>query len=121
MKFSLINVSGHLVGIVKPEGRLDARNSKALQKILPEWLDQTAFLVFDCSNLDFIDSSGLGAIVGCLRKAIEKEGDLRLAGLNEKVSMIFELTQATRLFSIFANTDQAIASFGDAPDSLNKQ
>lgn len=116
MQFSIDNVSGRLVGIVKPEGRLDSRNSKSLQKTFPEWLEKTPFLVFDCSLLDFIDSSGLGAIVGCLRKALEKEGEVKLASLNEKVAMVFELTQAIKLFSVFTNPREAIASFGDTPE-----
>lgn len=111
MNFTLDNIDGHLVGIVELEGRLDASNSKPLQKTVSEWLEKTPLLVFDCSRLDFIDSSGLGAIVGCLRRTIEKEGDLKLAGLIGKVAMVFELTKATRLFSIFANRSEAVASF----------
>ncbi|TNJ39297.1 STAS domain-containing protein [Chlorobaculum thiosulfatiphilum] len=117
MKFTLDNIDGQLVGIAELEGRLDARNSKPLQKTFLEWLEKTPLVVFDCSLLDFIDSSGLGAIVGCLRNALEKEGDLRLAGLNEKVGMVFELTQAKRLFSIFANRGEAASSFAAKPDS----
>jgi anti-sigma B factor antagonist len=116
MKFTLDNIDGHLVGIAELEGRLDASNSKPLQKIFPEWLEKTPLVAFDCSQLDFIDSSGLGAIVGCLRKAIDKNGDLRLAGLSEKVAMVFELTKATRLFSIFANRSEAVASFAAGAD-----
>ncbi|NTW53607.1 MAG: STAS domain-containing protein [Chlorobaculum sp.] len=111
MKFTLDNIDGKLVGIAELEGRLDARNGKSLKKIFLEWLEMTPLTVFDCSRLDFIDSSGLGAIVGCLRNALEKEGDVRLAGLNAKVAMVFELTQAKRLFSIFDNRDEAAASF----------
>ncbi|RXK85014.1 anti-sigma factor antagonist [Chlorobaculum sp. 24CR] len=116
MKFTLDNIDGHLVGIAELEGRLDASNSKPLQKIMPEWLEKTPFLVFDCSRLDFIDSSGLGAIVGCLRKAIDNKGDLRLSELNGKVAMVFELTKATRLFSIFTNRGEAVASFAAGAD-----
>jgi anti-sigma B factor antagonist len=116
MKFTLENIAGRLVGIVKLKGRLDAKNSKALQKLFPEWLEKSAFVVFDCSDLEFIDSSGLGVIVGCLRKAIEQEGDLRLAGITEKVAMVFELTQASKLFSIFGNAGDAAASFASVPD-----
>jgi anti-sigma B factor antagonist len=116
MQFSIDNVSGRLVGIVKPEGRLDSRNSKSLQKIFPEWLEKTPFVVFDCSLLEFIDSSGLGAIVGCLRKALDKKGEVKLAALNEKVAMVFKLTQAIKLFSVFTNTREALASFGETTD-----
>lgn len=121
MEFSLENAAGQLVGIVSLQGRLDARNCKSLQKLYAQWLEKTPFLVFNCSQLDFVDSSGLGIIVGCLRKAIEKEGDLRLAGLSDKVAMVFELTQATRLFSIFASTPEAVASFGNATDTLKQR
>ncbi len=116
MKFSLDNIDGRLVGIARLEGRLDARNSKPFQKTFLEWLEKTPLLVFDCTLLEFIDTSGLGAIVGCLRKALEKEGDLRLAGLNDKVSMVFEMTQAKRLFSIFANQSDAASSFAGEPN-----
>lgn len=121
MEFSLENAAGILVGVVSLHGRLDARNSKSMQKLYPQWLEKTPFLVLDCSELDFIDSSGLGTIVGCLRKAIEKEGDLRLAALSDKVAMVFKLTQATRLFSMFGSTSEAVASFGNATDSMKQR
>jgi anti-sigma B factor antagonist len=117
MKFNLENIEGKLVGIAELEGRLDAHNSKPLQKIFLEWLEKTPLVLFDCSRLDFIDSSGLGAIVGCLRKALEKEGDLRLSGLTGKVAMVFELTKAAKLFSIFANRSEAAMSFAAGADS----
>jgi anti-sigma B factor antagonist len=116
MKFSLDNIDGQLVGIARLEGRLDSSNSKPFQKTFLEWLEKTPLLVFDCSLLEFIDTSGLGAIVGCLRKTLEKKGDLRLAGLNDKVAMVFELTQAKRLFSIFSNRGDAASSFAAEPN-----
>jgi anti-sigma B factor antagonist len=119
MNFLLDTSNGLTIGIAELGGRLDSQNSPTLQKVFNSWLQQTRFLVFDCSGLDFIDSSGLGAIVGCLRKTLEREGELKLAGLNAKVAMVFELTQAERLFSIFANTGDAVTSFSVVPDSKN--
>lgn len=121
MKFSLENIGGRLVATAELQGRLDARTVKPLQKLFPEWLEQSPYLVFDCSGLEFIDSSGLGFLVGSLRKTMEKEGDLRLAGLSPKVAMVFELTQASKLFSIFANAGQAAASFSAEPDNRNER
>ncbi|NTV67327.1 MAG: STAS domain-containing protein [Chlorobaculum sp.] len=111
MNFTLDNIDGRLVGTARLEGRLDAQNSKPFQKTFLEWLEKTPLLVFDCTLLDFIDTSGLGAIVGCLRKALENKGDLKLAGLNDKVGMVFEITKAKRLFSIFASQADAASSF----------
>ena len=121
MKFSIDTSTGITIGIAELTGRIDAQNSNELQKAFTLWMMHTAFLVFDCSALEFIDSSGLGMIVGCLRKALEKNGDLRLVGLNPKVAMVFSLTKAERLFSMFSNTGDAIASFTAVPDSQEKR
>ncbi|UZJ41322.1 STAS domain-containing protein [Prosthecochloris sp. SCSIO W1101] len=111
MSLHLDTSTGKTIGVARIEGRLDATNSGSLLQKFPEWLEQTNHFVFDCSALSFIDSSGLGAIVGCLRKALEKNGDLRLACLDPKVSMVFELTKAKQLFSIYADSHEAIDSF----------
>ena len=109
--FSLHTSSGKTLGLAELSGRIDALNKSELQTSFDLWLKQTSFLIFDCSKLDFIDSSGLGALVSCLRKAIEQNGDVKLAHLSSKVSMVFELTKAHKLFSIFADTESAIQSF----------
>ncbi|MCF8383062.1 MAG: STAS domain-containing protein [Chlorobium sp.] len=121
MAFRLDTLNGITVGIAELNGRLVAENSTILQKTCSDWQQKTPFLVFDCSNLDFIDSSGLGTIVGCLRKALEKNGDIKLAGLNAKVAMVFELTKAKKLFSIFSNAGEAAASFAASPVSSKTQ
>ncbi|ABL65845.1 STAS domain-containing protein [Chlorobium phaeobacteroides] len=112
MKFRVETLSGKNIGIAELSGRLDAENSGALQTSFALWQKQAVFFVFDCINLEFVDSSGLGAIVACLRKALEHNGDVRLAALGPKVSMVFDLTKAKKLFSIFPDTSGAIQSFG---------
>ncbi|NTW83587.1 MAG: STAS domain-containing protein [Chlorobiaceae bacterium] len=112
MKFRIDTTTGPHVGVVTLSGRIDAGNSNELQNSFLSWLLETTHFVFDCSGLDFIDSSGLGVIVSCLRKALERNGDLRLAGLGPKVAMVFELTKAKKLFSIFPDAVSAIQSFG---------
>lgn len=121
MAFRLDTQNGITVGIAELNGRLDAENSNALQKAYSDWQQKTPFLVFDCSKLEFIDSSGLGTIVGCLRKALEKNGDIKLAGLNTKVAMVFELTKAKKLFTIFSSAGEAAASFASSLVSVKKQ
>ncbi len=111
MIFNLDKSAGNPVGIVVLSVRVDAHNSSELQKAFVHWMQYTSSFVFDCSGLDFIDSSGLGTIVSCLRKALEKNGDLKLAALNQKVALVFELTKAKKLFSIFESAEEAIKSF----------
>lgn len=112
MKFRIDTTTGPHIGVIALRGRIDAANSNELQNAFMSWLLETTLFVFDFSDVDFIDSSGLGVIVSCLRKALERNGDLRLSGLGPKVSMVFELTKAKKLFSIFSDTGSALQSFG---------
>ncbi len=111
MIFHLDTTTPQPLGVVLLKKRIDSNNSSELQKAFTQWLQQTNNFVFDCAELDFIDSSGLGAIVSCLRKALEQHGDLKLAALGPKVAMIFELTKAKKLFSVFSDRSEAIQSF----------
>lgn len=103
--------SSQPVAVLLLQGRFDASNCSEVQNVCKELLTQSSRLVFDCAELEFLDSSGLGAIVSCLRKAIEAGGDLRLSGLNNNISMLFELTKAQRLFSIYNDCTEALVSF----------
>jgi anti-sigma B factor antagonist len=114
MKFRIDTTTGPHVGVVTLNGRIDAENCIELQNAFLSWLLETSLFVFDCSGLDFIDSNGLGTIVSCLRKALERNGDVKLAGLGQKVAMVFELTKAKKLFSIFPDTGSAVQSFGNS-------
>ncbi|TCD48542.1 STAS domain-containing protein [Chlorobium sp. N1] len=111
MEFRIDTSTGMNIGIAVLPGRIDAANSPLLQQAFPEWLKKTSNLVFDCRQLDLLDSSGLGVIVSCLRKTIERQGDLKLAALSNRVAILFELTKAKRLFSIHPDTGAAIRAF----------
>jgi len=114
MKTEIKTISSGQVAVVSPVGRIDAMNSKQVRKKFEECLNQTNLVVFDCRELEFLDSTGLGGLVSCLHKTISADGDLRLSGLSPRVKMIFEVTQAESLFRIFPDVDSAVASF--SPD-----
>ncbi|MEI6175612.1 MAG: STAS domain-containing protein [Verrucomicrobiota bacterium] len=54
----------------------------------------------DCSNLDFVDSSGLGALISMQKLANERGGKLRLLSLKPSVVQVLELTRLHRVFEI---------------------
>ena len=68
------------------------------------------FLI-DFTNTGYIDSSGLGVLVSLSRKIREVDGDLRLAGLNEDLRTLFELTKLDTLFTIADTPAAALAGF----------
>ena len=65
------------VQILGCQGRMDAQVSDLLKERIQELLDKGAKeLVLDLEGLEFLDSSGLGALVACLRRIKEKKGEL---------------------------------------------
>ncbi len=105
------------IGIAAPKDRIDAVNSRALRRHFDLALKKTNQFIFDCRKLDFLDSTGLGALVSCLNKANSAQGELCLFGINPKVKIIFELTQADKLFPIFTDMESALSSFANRKTS----
>ena len=64
-------------------------------------------LVIDLSSVDFMDSSGLGALVNGLKTARQAGGDLRIAAPNEQVQLVLRLTNMERLLTAYDNVESA--------------
>jgi anti-sigma B factor antagonist len=73
--------------------------------------DGPDLVVLDLSQVDFIDSSGLGAIVAAM-KHMGTGRKLALAGLTPTVQRVFQLTRMDSVFSVFPTLDGALAELG---------
>ncbi len=100
------------VSIIQISGRLEAANKDELRKTVEARLGgpQPRFLL-DLGQLEFIDSSGLGCLVSCLRSAAKAGGALKITGLQAYVAKLFETTRLDRVFEIFADREKALKSF----------
>jgi len=98
--------------VIGVDGQLIVGNRHELKQRLTEALEggERKFLI-DFSNTGYIDSSGLGVLVSLSRKIREADGELRLAGLNEDLRTLFELTKLDTLFNIADSAAAALASF----------
>jgi anti-sigma B factor antagonist len=98
--------------IVSVDGQLIVGNRQDLKNLVHEALDRGGRkFVIDCTRTGYIDSSGLGALVSMSRKVRESGGELRIAGLNEDLRALFELTKLDTLFRILDTPEQALAGF----------
>lgn len=104
----LPKVSGQLIAI--DSDNLDAGNTQAFKDAIQPYLDSCSLIVIDMSALRFVDSSGLGAMLACLRAMNNKHGQLKLIGLNSTVRSLFELVRMHRIFSIHGSCEEALAS-----------
>jgi anti-sigma B factor antagonist len=64
-------------------------------------------LVLDLAQTDFMDSSGLGALVSCLKTAREADGDLKIANAGEQILMVLNLTNLDRILPSYSNVQEA--------------
>jgi anti-sigma B factor antagonist len=109
MQIDTKTVNGILV-IYLGEKRLDSRLAVDLKEKVKELIEAgNRLIVFDLSAVDFIDSSGIGCLVGCL-KLIGPKGRVSIVGLKPPVESMFKLTHMDRVFNLHSNEDQALQS-----------
>lgn len=68
-------------------------------------------LVFDCSQVEHLDSAGVEMLLQCMSEVMRRDGDLKLASLSSQAAVILELTRTDRLFEIYENSTEAARSF----------
>jgi anti-sigma B factor antagonist len=96
--------------VTVPGEHLDVSNSKSFREALQPLLEEHTTVLLDLSEVDFIDSSGLGSLLSCLRTMNAKDGDLRLFGMRKPVQAMFELVRMHRLFAIYETEEEACAT-----------
>ena len=100
------------VAVLQVEGQLVVGNRQELKDLVQAALDRSERrILIDFSRTGYIDSSGLGALVSISKRIREAGGELRLSGLNEDLSSLFELTKLDTLFPIADTPQQALSSF----------
>jgi len=100
------------VMVVRLQGdHLDASTVENFKAAAQPVIEKSMKIVFDMSALAFVDSSGIGAIISCLRKLKARGGDLKLCGLSKPVGALFELVRMHRIFDMFETSDEAVAAF----------
>jgi anti-sigma B factor antagonist len=109
-----LNISTALEGgscVVTVAGEVDIYTSPELKGALANAAaDGCTLVVVDLTGVSFIDSSGLGVLVGALRRAREAGGDLRLVAGDDAVSRIMKITGLDKVFSMHATADDAMGA-----------
>ncbi|MBS3758411.1 MAG: STAS domain-containing protein [Desulfobacterales bacterium] len=93
------------------EKALDASNSEKLKKSMAETLNDYEKVVLDLSRVEFVDSSGCGALLSCLRQLGDRGGELKLCGVQKNVQRLFELVRMNRIIDIYPTKDDALKGF----------
>ena len=101
---------------------LDASNAKEFSLGMGPILNEHKSIILDMSSLEFVDSSGLGALLSCLRQQNASDGSLALCAISKPVRTLFELVRIHRVFDIYNTCDEAVIAKADqtptAPPAL---
>jgi anti-anti-sigma factor len=95
--------------VFQPQGRLDLQHGKVLREQLTSLVPQPQHLwVIDLAQVDFMDSSGLSALVSGLSASRSSGCRLVICNLQAPIRIIFELTQLDSVFEIFDSYDAVL-------------
>ena len=91
------------------ENSVDASIAVDIKESICDEIDQGRFdVVLDLSRVDFIDSSGMGAIVGAF-KHMGTRGTFAVACVTKSVSQVFRMTRMDKVFDVYPTLDEAVA------------
>ena len=103
------------VTIFLPEGRIDTQAATELDDTLQAAVSGGNHnLVVDMAGVDYISSAGLRTLAAVLVRSREEGGDLKLCGLNERVSRVFNIVGFDVLMSIHETSAAAVADFASS-------
>lgn len=92
-------------------GEIDVYTAPKLRAHLSELVGAGQHrIVVDLDQVDFMDSTGLGVLVGGLKKVRAQDGSLSIVCTQERLLKIFRITQLSKVFEIFTNQNDAVAA-----------
>ena len=100
------------VVVLSLSGRLDLASGATLKEAVKAVTDQECVAVhLNLAKVEFINSSGLGSLVSIMKEMRILKGRLTLSDLAGYVQEIFDITQLSHIFEIFATESEALASY----------
>lgn len=100
--------------VLRVGGEVDVYTAPRLrERVIQLVADGVRYVVADLREVDFLDSTGLGALVGSLKRLRERDGSLKLVTGQERIVQVFRLTGLVRVFALHASVPEAID--GDEP------
>ena len=100
--------------VLQFDGEVIFDNSNQLKEAAKDRLDQEeqiGNLIVDLSQVPYLDSSGVGVLLSLFKFMRSRDGSLAIAGPNEKIQRVFEVTKMTEIISAYENVDQALNEF----------
>jgi anti-sigma B factor antagonist len=99
------------VAVVSCHGRIMfGEEATALRDSLKEALSQTPKMVLNLSDVSYVDSGGLGTLVGVYSSARAAGADIRLTGLGQRLRDVLQITKLATVFAVYDSEEEALAA-----------
>jgi anti-sigma B factor antagonist len=97
--------------VVAVSGEIDVYTAPKLREHLIDLVSGGHYqLIVDLEGVDFLDSTGLGVLVGGLKRVRAHDGSLHLVCSQDRILKIFRITGLTKVFPIHASVDEALTA-----------
>ncbi|MCZ4607127.1 anti-sigma factor antagonist [Streptomyces sp. Lzd4kr] len=101
------------VSVVTVVGELDVYTAPALRELLVELqYHGRVFLVLDMTTVGYLDSTGLGVVLGGMRRISAHDGRMALVVPEGRIAKIFRITGLTNMLRVFETVDPAVEFLG---------
>ncbi|MHB8146556.1 MAG: STAS domain-containing protein [Vulcanimicrobiaceae bacterium] len=95
--------------VVELGGEIDVYTSPKVKDAISDLIDRGIYnLVINLENVRYIDSTGLGVLIGGLKRVREHGGSVNLVCTNPQIKKIFDITGLVKIFGIFETEDAAM-------------
>jgi len=98
------------VNLARATMEIAARFKKYLNQVIDS---ENSKIIIDLSECEFVDSTVLGVLVSSLKKAMSKNGDLRIVWGDNTESSMFYITRMDKVFKLYDTLDKAIQSYAN--------
>ena len=113
MDLKLGHYSKDGIEVIDVAGTIDIYTAPRLRELLIDLVStDNCQLIVNLEQVEFLDSTGLGVLVGGLKRVRAHDGSLDLVCTQERILKIFRITGLTKVFGIHETVDQAIAAKG---------
>jgi anti-sigma B factor antagonist len=118
VEFSVANQTAGGFPVVAVHGEIDVYSAPALKDAVTDLLgpDHPAVIV-DLTDVGFLDSTGLGALVAARTSATDAQVRLLVVSDRDRILKLFRITGLDGVFEIYATVDEAVAALGAATDA----
>ncbi|MCM8711296.1 anti-sigma F factor antagonist [Clostridium sp. SYSU_GA19001] len=98
--------------IVYMMGELDHHSAEEVRSKIDDRLDRDTVnkLIMDFTNVTFMDSSGIGVVIGRYKKISLKKGEVCITNVNNSVKRVFDLSGMFKIIKLYDNVEQALKS-----------